>query len=301
MLSENEITALWMTHKGRVTQFARAVEQKTRAASAAPADEIERLREANRLLHEQLDTARNTIGQLRAGSAAPADRRQAVDERAAFEEWFESQWPLTFKQIKDSTAPDDTKEDYATAYDGWMARAALATAPTETDERAVRYLCTPKTGGEGAVIDRAPDSFELRECNIVPLKYDRDSVIALIENAIAATRHGADIYMASMIAADHIAALVTPPTMSDAERDARRWQVAVEQHIVPKYIDDAPIEEYIDAEIERIDRANAEGGNPHAPHRGCYRCDDEALPRRNQGHSGPIFRSRTSSTCAAYS
>jgi hypothetical protein len=78
------------------------------------------------------------------------------------------------------------------------------------------HLCTPKQGGEGYVIDRAPDSFELRECNIVPLRADNASFIVLIQNAINASRRGSDTYMASMIAAGQIERLAAPTPAATA-------------------------------------------------------------------------------------
>lgn len=74
----------------------------------------------------------------------------------------------------------------------------------QPDERAAKYLCTPKAGGEGYVIDRAPDSFELRDCEIIELHADEKSAFALVWNAIKAANRGGDIDVCSLIAASHI-------------------------------------------------------------------------------------------------
>ncbi|MDY7802789.1 hypothetical protein U0E23_09955 [Burkholderia stagnalis] len=77
-------------------------------------------------------------------------------------------------------------------------------APSPADERAAQYLCTPKAGGEGYVINRAPDSFELRDCEIIALQADEKSAFALVRKAILAANRGGDIDVCSLIAADHI-------------------------------------------------------------------------------------------------
>ncbi|WP_157659925.1 hypothetical protein [Burkholderia ubonensis] len=84
------------------------------------------------------------------------------------------------------------------------ARALAPTAPAPADERAAFYLCTPKDSGEGYVIDRAPDSFELRDCEIIALQADEKSAFALVRKAILAANRGRDIDTCSLIAADHI-------------------------------------------------------------------------------------------------
>lgn len=47
--------------------------------------------------------------------------------------------------------------------------AAIPAGSSAAPEQPVRYLCTPMHGGNPFVIERAPDSYELRECAIVPM------------------------------------------------------------------------------------------------------------------------------------
>ncbi|WP_240202640.1 Lar family restriction alleviation protein [Burkholderia sp. LMG 13014] len=82
---------------------------------------------------------------------------------------------------------------------------AAPAAPLEgTGNGAAFYLCTPKTGGEGYVIERAPDSFELRDCEVIALQADEKSAFALVRKAILAANRGGDIDICALLAADNI-------------------------------------------------------------------------------------------------
>lgn len=94
--------------------------------------------------------------------------------------------------------------------------AACAKEATHPDERTVKYLCVPKGGGAGVVIDRAPDSFELRDCEITALKADETSISALVKSAIQAANRGGDIATCSLAAAHEIASLYTAPVTTAA-------------------------------------------------------------------------------------
>lgn len=97
----------------------------------------------------------------------------------------------------------------------------LLSASKPAAHMTARYLCTPKAGGEGVVIDRAPDSFELRDCEIAALLPDKTSVYALVCNAIGAANRGGDIDMCSLIAADHIVDLFTAAAPAQLNDDTR--------------------------------------------------------------------------------
>ncbi|MBU9439117.1 hypothetical protein KTE91_28970 [Burkholderia multivorans] len=93
---------------------------------------------------------------------------------------------------------------------------------------AARYLCTPNAGGEGVVIDRAPDSFELRECAIVELRADEPSVVALVQNAIRNASCGGDILRCAQTAARAIVPLFAGAAAADQAavtgREAFAWK-----------------------------------------------------------------------------
>lgn len=126
-------------------------------------------------------------------------------ERKAFEYGLQRGYALaSASTVPTGAEPDETLSSKARAF---LYPDVSDLVAAQHAGHAARYLCTPNAGGEGVVIDRAPDSFELRECAIVELRADEPSVLALVQNAIRTASRGGDILRCAQTAARAIVPL----------------------------------------------------------------------------------------------
>ncbi|WP_205814595.1 hypothetical protein [Burkholderia sp. Ac-20345] len=147
-------------------------------------------------------------------------------ERKAFEYGLQRGYALaSASAVPTEAEPDETLSSEARAFLYPDVSDLVAAAHAG---RAARYLCTPNAGGEGVVIDRAPDSFELRECAIVELRADESSIVALVQNAIRTASRGGDILRCAQTAARAIVPLFAGAAVAEQAavtgREMFAWQ-----------------------------------------------------------------------------
>lgn len=147
-------------------------------------------------------------------------------ERKAFEYGLQRGYALaSASAVPTAGEPDETLSSAARAF---LYPDVSDLAAAQPAGGAARYLCTPNAGGEGVVIDRAPDSFEIRECTIVELRADEPSIVALVQNAIRTASRGGDVLRCAQTAAKAIVPLFAGTAVVEhAEktgREAFAWQ-----------------------------------------------------------------------------
>ncbi|WP_175760470.1 hypothetical protein [Burkholderia anthina] len=158
-----------------------------RRADALTDDEREVLEHAAGFLHTKAATALRKLL-----AASPVEQHEAAPWRGACE------------HTTANTACRICREKHGENYDQRATQPAPSAPLEGTGNGAAFHLCTPKTGGEGYVIERAPDSFELRDCEVIALQADEKSAFALVRKAILAANRGGDIDICALIAADNI-------------------------------------------------------------------------------------------------
>lgn len=126
-------------------------------------------------------------------------------ERKAFEYGLQRGYALAYASA--ALAAGESDETLPAAARAFLYPDVSDLAAAQPVGRVARYLCTPNAGGEGVVIDRAPDAFELRECAIVELRADEASVVALVRNAIRTASRGGDVHRCAQTAAKSIVPL----------------------------------------------------------------------------------------------